>query len=246
MVAHKLDALRQRIKQLVDSDSTRDSEVWGIPDNCPLEFPSPFMSNSDKNRYLKENFKTVLSSNTFSDEHIHHYYWVIQDWGGIRSYQKSDVNTERIKNFLDEIQNEKLQKKELFNCISSLSKIASFMHPEKFAIYDSRAIYCLNWFLLNHTESHELFPQPSGRNKEMLKLDMGTIIELSRKKYSYCDWKNAYQKYCTLLQALAVDIYGEGGSPHQIETLLFTSLGEVLSEIRASVNLEINLPARNP
>ncbi len=131
--------------------------------------------------------------------------------------------------------------KNTFECISSLSKVASFVKPDQFVIYDSRVIYCLNWFLFNYASEVELFPQPAGRNKELVKLDLETIFSLSDRSYEYRSHKSAYHDYCRLIKELSLEVYGPRSKPYLVEMLLFMSLNNVISEVRSTVTLQINL-----
>lgn len=160
--------------------------------------------------------------------------------GGIGSFKKNEKNNIRIKNFLQELEKNELTRN-TFGCISSLSKIASFLNPDKYSIYDSRAIYTLNWLIFNHSSSTELFPQPIGRSAELSKYDMQTIFRLSKRDFSYKSHKVAFHEYCATLNKLAPHIFGEGSKPYQVEMLLFmVAPTEIISQIESSVSLEIN------
>ncbi len=76
-------------------------------------------------------------------QNLNHYYWIIQQWGAIASFKQNPTNDERIIKFIEELKNTKLTKNS-FDRISSFSKVASFIDPDHFAIYDSRVIYALN------------------------------------------------------------------------------------------------------
>ena len=67
--------------------------------------------------------------------------WIIRDWGGIKTGKNEDT-LELIKTSLS-------QKEFQFKRIASSSKIASFMYPDRYAIYDSRVAYTLNWIILS-------------------------------------------------------------------------------------------------
>ncbi|NDV14389.1 hypothetical protein GZH52_16675 [Crenobacter sp. HX-7-9] len=111
--------------------------------------------------------------------------------------------------------------KSTFECISSLSKVASFLDPDHYVIYDSRAIYTLNWLLFNLENEAALFPQPNGRSSDLAKFDMQTIFRLSKKKISYRSYKNAYHDYCNIVKHLNEEVFGEGSKPYLLEMLLF-------------------------
>lgn len=228
--------LIDRLKTLSNSFSIQDMEIWKLPDSCPIAFPENNQSNYLKNIYLKDHFHEVIAN----DESLKSHYWAIQDWGGIGSFKKSEKNDRRIRTFLSQIDKGSLTK-DTFECISSLSKVASFIRPDQFVIYDSRVIYCLNWYLFNYTNEVELFPQPAGRNKELVKLDLETIFGLSEQNYSYRSHKVAYHDYCGLMKELSLGIYGPGYKPYVLEMLLFMALNNVITEVRSSVKVEIKL-----
>lgn len=209
---------------------------WGIPSSCPIEIPELNDSNFEKNRYLKENLKDFL----LKQQSLDCYYWIIQQWGGIGSFKQNDVNDARIKKFIIEMGQDKLTKNS-FDCISSFSKVASFINPDDHAIYDSRVIYALNWLIFNYAPEIELFYQPLGRSSELAKYDMQTIFRLSKKKYVYRSNKSAYQDYCKLMKELSIEVYGKGSKPYLLEMLLFVIAPiKIVGEIEAKVSVAIN------
>lgn len=230
-----MDGLVKVLKNLSE-EYPLDSFQWDIPKNCPITIPKYCDSGYQKNIYLKENFKETIRGDKTLDSH----YWEVQDWGGIGSFKKNEKNNIRIKNFLRELEKNELTRN-TFECISSLSKIASFVNPEKYSIYDSRAIYTLNWLIFNHSSSTELFPQPIGRSAELSKYDMQTIFRLSKRHFSYKSHKVAFHQYCATLNKLAPQIFGEGSKPYNVEMLLFmVAPTEIISQIESSVSLKIN------
>ena len=206
----------------------------GIPKNCPIQIPAD-LNDYSQNIYLKNNFKETI----LGDDSLSCHYWAIQDWGGIGSFKKSEKNNLRIKKFLDEL-NKGTLTRDSFGCISSLSKVASFTNPDKYAIYDSRAIYTLNWLLFNHSKSTELFPQPIGRSAELSKYDMQTIFRLTQHPFDYISHKVAFHRYCEMHKKLACEVYGEGSKPYLVEMLLFmVAPTRIIKEIEESVSLTI-------
>lgn len=97
--------------------------------------------------------------------------------------------------------------------ISSLSKVASFVYSEQFAIYDSKAIYSLNWLLIRQVNNPVLFPHPNGRG-EIANLDMKTLINLSGLEHSYHSYETAYYEYCELMKEFSEKIYGALNKPY--------------------------------
>ncbi len=114
-----------------------------------------------------------LLENTLSDEIKKKYIlWIIRDWGGIKTGNKENI----FKHIREKENNES------FDCksIASWSKYFAFKFPEKYAIYDARVIYSLNWLLLK-ADSEKYFPTPDGRNSLMNALDYKMSILVKRK-----------------------------------------------------------------
>ncbi|ANF81891.1 hypothetical protein A3K93_06590 [Acinetobacter sp. NCu2D-2] len=210
---------------------------WQIPESCPLAIPDHITSNFDRNIYLKENLHTMLKQG----DCMSIYYWMIQEWGGIASFKRNDINDAKILKFIKELDKKSLTKIS-FERISSFSKVASFMKPAEYVIYDSRVIYALNWLLFNYAPAIELFPQPQGRNSELVKYDMQTILRLSGKQHAYRSHKKAYQKYCELMKGLSVEVYGQDSQPYLLEMLLFDIAPQhIVKDIENRVSLKIDL-----
>lgn len=206
--------------------------VWGIPENCPISIPKNINSNFEKNIYLKENLHQCLKDVSFEN-----YYWIIQQWGGIKSLKENQRNNEKLKKFKKQIEAGKLTK-ETFGLISSFSKVASFLYPEKFAIYDSRVIYSLNWLIFRYSSKKLFFPQPVGRSASLSKYDMQTIFRLSKIEYQYHPEQVSFFEYCTLLSELSKIIYGSE-KPYYVEMLLFLIAPEyIVKDIEKSITLE--------
>lgn len=208
---------------------------WDLPKNCPIEIPSHVCSGYEKNIYLKENFHKSIKTDFCMISH----YWIVQDWGRIGSFKKNQKNDLRIIKFQEELGKKNLTKNS-FDCISSLSKIASFIQPETFAIYDSRAIYSLNWLLYNFSEFDKLFPQPAGRSSDLAKYDIQTIFRLANRPVLYRSNNFAYHDYCKLMQELSEQVFGPDSKPYKMEMLLFMIAPTwVVDDINKSVSMTI-------
>ena len=234
------------IKALIrlSAESHLDNFDWRIPENCPIEIPADCGTGYLKNIYLKENFHQVIRD----DDTLNSHYWVIRDWGGIGTFQRNENNDRRIRSFMERLTDTELTNKnltmnrDLFGCISSLSKVASFMCPDKYAIYDSRAIYALNWLLFNHSNL-ELFPQPTGRNAKLSKYDLQTIFRLINLNVRYKPHDVAYHEYCQLLRQLSQQVFGEDSRPYKVEMLLFmVATTKIIEQITNSVSVTITIP----
>ena len=230
-----MDKLIKRLKELSIQVPLEENFDWEFPIS-PIAIPENIDDTYLKNIYLKENFHKVLQN----DLNLENHYWIIQEWGGIKSLKQNDRNDEKINKFKKQLPTEKLTK-EIFSLISSFSKLASFINPSKYAIYDSRAIYSLNWLLFNFTDETELYPQPSGRNPKLSQYDLSTIFNLSNKNITYKSHKTAYFEYCELLKFLSKEVYDEN-KPYKIEMLLFLiAPTKIIECIEKKVTIAINV-----
>jgi hypothetical protein len=230
-----MDKLIKRLKELSVSEPLEEKFDWEFP-RSPIEIPENISGTYFKNIYLKENFTKVLQN----DLNLENHYWIIQEWGGIKSLKQNDRNNEKINKFKKQLTAGKLTK-EIFSLISSLSKLASFIDPNKYAIYDSRAIYSLNWLLFNFTNEQELYPQPSGRNPKLSQYDLSTIFNLTNMNITYKSYKTAYFEYCELLKILSKEVYGED-KPYKVEMLLFLiAPTKIIECIEKNTTITINV-----
>ena len=127
-----------------------------------------------------------------------------------------------------------------FASISSLSKLSSFWEPARCAIYDSRAVFALNWIIFRYSKDKQLFPQPASRNAEISKYDIGTLFTLSGIDHRYRSYTTAYHEYCSLLQDLSEHIYGSR-KPYFAEMLLFLAAPtKIIEDIKRSVTVIID------
>ena len=230
-----MDKLIKRLKKLSVQVPLEENFDWEFPVS-PIDIPENIDSVYLKNIYLKENFNKILQN----DSDLKNHYWIIREWGGIKSLKQNDKNDEKINKFKKQLSTDKLTK-ETFNLISSFSKLASFIDPTKYAIYDSRAIYSLNWLLFNFTDTTELYPQPSGRNPKLAKYDLSTIFNLTKKDITYKSHKIAYFEYCKLLKFLSKEVYNED-KPYKIEMLLFLiAPTKIIDSIEKNTKITIDI-----
>lgn len=208
---------------------------WEIPEDCPLQIPDDVSDVFTRNIYLKENFNSLLSKGNS----LQNRYWIIQKWGGIGSLKATDRNN-LILNKLDLELTKGILTKPTFSIISSASKVASFLDYTKYAIYDSRVIYALNWLLFKYTSETEFYPQPSGRSSDLAKYDFSTILDLSGKAYTWKSHKTAYHEYCNLMKDLSSKLYNSE-APYLVEMLLFIiSPKQIVNDIKNSVSIQIS------
>jgi len=210
-----------------------------IFDSLNLEKIDNAITIFEKNIELKNELEYQYQSKGDSSELD---FWIINHWGGIHGFKNTENNIDKTKKFKQQLNVGKLTK-DSFSTISSLSKIASFMYPEEFFIYDSRVIYALNWLILTCENRDELcysyFPIPTSRNKILVNFDIQTVLNIYHSgQYTdfsamYYDQQIAYFTYCNFIKKAAQSIYGESEKPYLIEMLLFVLADkEIFSEIK--------------
>ncbi|MGY0617762.1 hypothetical protein [Vibrio sp. FJH11] len=228
-----LEPLIEELKSIAEEFPLKEYFTWMMPEDCPLDFPSEITSNYDRNLFMKHNLSSLLVND------LTNRYWVIQTWGGIGSLKSTEKNDDILLKLDARLSKGALDKK-TFDVISSMSKVASFLDHTKYAIYDSRVIYSLNWLLLKHTDTNEFYPMPSGRNKDLIKLDLDTIINLTGRDSDKISYKDAYHRYCDLMIELSKAIY-ERHEPYWSEMLLFSIAPKyVTGDIKQSISISIN------
>lgn len=202
-----------------------------------------FEQNIKLKNLLSEKYKTTNNHNEID-------FWIINSWGGIRGFKNIQKNKDKINNFKNQINEEKLTL-EMFETISSLSKISSFINPEKFSIYDSRVVYTLNWLILTCENKEKLnfkyFPIPTSRNKILQDFDLNTILNLfhfneyEKGNKIYLDKQKAYFEYCKFINCNVEEIFGKGAKPYELEMLLFLLAdNDVFKEITQKIKINNN------
>jgi len=209
---------------------------WETPANVPIYIPPEIDNAFDRNIYLKEHLAQKLENNNELEFH----YWIIREWGGIKTFQMNERNNQKIREFRQQLNHNRL-KRSSFSLISSLSKLAAFWHPGKYSIYDSRAIFSLNWLIFRHSDNRRLFPQPIGRSAVVSMYDTSTLYRLSGIDYSDRDWRTAYHEYCELLMYLAREALNTD-RPYYVEMLLFIAAPEfIVEDIRKNTKVQIDM-----
>lgn len=98
MLRKLVDNLIKELKKIL-KENPLDKFDWDIPDNCPIHIPEGCVGSYSRNIYLKDNLRKTI----YGDKSLDTHYWVINDWGGIKSFKKNEKNNNRIKNFLVEL-----------------------------------------------------------------------------------------------------------------------------------------------
>ena len=215
-----------------------DSKWVNIPANSPITISDDTLSRKEKQIMLKHK----LSEKMAHERSLETDYWIIRDWGGIKGFRKNPENDALLKQLPDFLADGKLPK-EVFERISSFSKVASFLNPKLYAIYDSRVIFSLNWLIFkNYGNSKKLFPQPVGRNTHLAKYHLDTVFELSGKEVKYHDREDAYHEYCLLMRHFSQVLFQDADKPYETEMLLFQIAPDVIIEdMKNSIRLSINM-----
>ena len=143
-------------------------------------------------------------------------FWIIQEWGGIYNFRDNGLNRNKIKFFSESIKSGLTRG---LGNIASLSKVAAFVSPDEYFIYDSRAVFSLDKILLEADYDGPFFPIPEGRNKN---IDIKSLRD-SIKRAQKCFYKrnDAYCHYNELLKCLAKSVYGNNENLDRLEMLLF-------------------------
>jgi hypothetical protein len=209
--------------------------TWDVPANPPINIPSTITTPFDRNLYLKRNLHSNLAT---SNNKWDTYFWIIQEWGGIKSFKNTSKNQIRITKFFRELVERKLTK-DSHSLLPSLSKLAAFNEPEEYSIYDSRAVFALNWLIFCHKNEPVLFPQPPSRNKTLIEIDTQTLFRLSGRPYTIKSHKTAYLDYCKTLKDLSCKALNQK-EPFCLEMLLFVAAEKwIPDDIKARVNVTI-------
>jgi hypothetical protein len=214
-----------------------DFSVEALPPEVVTSLPKG--NAFEKNIALKHCLTGYLGRDDYPIE-----YWIIRTWGGIKGFRRDAKNNNKIRELYSQLKQCSFSR-DIFEVISSLSKVASFFNPNAYAIYDSRAIFSLNWLLLKSGAIDNFFHMPSGRNREITKYDMETIIRLKcgDKPDLFLDNKIAYFKYCNLLKELSPNIWEDNQrktKPFYLEMLLFIlGPGEIVNDIKGSMTIDI-------
>ncbi len=227
-------SLEQAIVELAQALPIEEHFSWDVPPDCPISIPETVEGSFCRNFYLKENLAPLLENDTDRKSH----FWIIQKWGGIRTFKDTPENQRRIHSFERQLCEGKMTR-EIFGVISSLSKVASFKKADTYSIYDSRVIFALNWLLFCHTEKPNLFPQPLGRNAELADIDANTLMTLSGRSFTVRSHKTAYFEYCDLMKKVAKEALKQE-RPYHAEMLLFAAAPKwIVADIKRRTTVTI-------
>lgn len=188
-------------------------------DSIQNEIDSYKCSSYRKNLKLKQLVSECLNG-SFTNQEMNS--WIIREWGGIGSFKDSDSNQAKMVKFGSDLFNHNNDVK--ISAISSLSKVASFVKPQEYFIYDSRTIFSLNW-LLYLSDSKKFFFKPNGRNNYLIDNDYRDIV-LNEYGSDFPTSVNieTYLNYCALINDLYDEVFEEdkdNRQPYKMEMLLY-------------------------
>lgn len=201
---------------------------------------SSFFYQEDKNTLFSNNnifeinvrLKKILQKKLLEETNNKElYFWIINVWGGIGAFKNNENNLNKIDIFLKALRRREPINQNIFNNISSLSKIASFVDPYNYAIYDAKAIYALNWLIcqeISQRPNHQLkfFPMRDtvSRNVFIQNNPMSMFCN-NFPNQLFHDESRAYYEYCNMLKLINPVLF-----PHypteifRTEMLLFASV----------------------
>ena len=167
--------------------------------------------------------------------------WIVHRWGGISKFNVG--NHDRITAFRDALQRGNAV---YFNGISSLSKIASFVKPKDFFVYDSRVAFALNGLFLDlvgvvdNIYFFPIPPAPGGRH-----IAMNQVITQRVDNPVFYPKQQAYAVYNQLILQLYKELFpgADKYQPCRVEMLLF-ELGKTNGVIAQKVGIESNSGSR--
>ena len=246
-----MKALIQKLRQYHRNSSLEDRwENYKFPIDCKilkradLKCLETSQNSFSKSILLKE-LISRRSKGSLTNTNLN--FWLIKNWGGIKTFQRNEKNERKILAFENQLKNGRLTK-DSFSTISSLSKISSFVDPANYVIYDSRVIYSINWLLLTtQTSGIKFFPMPTGRNKFIRNYDLKTIINLTHMNQCvlggalFYEEEEAYHEFCSIAKTLSEKVFKKNDKPYLLEMLLFDSFKkEVKTEFLAMTKVKIN------
>jgi len=195
-----------------------DNALGSLPDFCREEILNLTIneeSQLQKQLWLKRNLHNYMDcenpNNRVRFSEIAN--WVVCNWGGISSYQNLDRDLPIISG-QHPLRNS--------DPIASISKILSFMFPKEKFVYDSRAVFSINYFLLRaykelgvDEREYKFFFSPSGQNK----ITQRARTLLTKYPNNFICLKDSYRIYCDIIKDCLMSGSEE---PYKGEMLLFS------------------------
>lgn len=210
-------------------------ELKGIEDRCTTKVPelpafceelNREIKNEEnlfkKNILLKKKLKECFNSPDFEQNKIELINYIVKTWGGIQGLRKEETYEEIEKDIASAKQVD-MNISGRNTCISSRSKVLSFLDPEKYVICDSRVIFSLNWLLfITRTEGQFVqFSKLEPRNKTCKAYSLSYLLE---KNSQPAEEKTQYRDFIEVIKALTDELKKKQGNAWEIyrtEMLLF-------------------------
>jgi hypothetical protein len=247
----------------------KDSYIWNTPSEAELfEAVEKNILNitqyneliSEKNIFernviLKKILCEILCSEELIENRKKIFKWIVNKWGGINVRDEN-----KLYGLVTGVLKQTPKANEwAFENIASVSKVLSFMAPEKYIIYDARVAYSINWILLKTNSSSVFFPMPESRNSKLNAIDISSLIRLNNvKQYSnkigskkiisncdkevFLDKSKAYSKLCNLINEINIQLWEDDKKiyPFYTEMLMFSLADtEIFADILTSCKLTI-------
>ena len=193
-------------KTLEERYNVKIPNLQNLPDCCESLSDLDQKKGCDANVELKEKLSKILSGQEQGQETKEKIAdWIISDWGGISKLKDGTDRAKKVSEILKNSSDEKaleddVNKLNLSDRIPTISKVLSFISPEKYAICDSRVIFSLNWLLfLSETDNLIKFSELSTRNNIIKSYSLKFLLEkLSLKPETelkqYSDYLDAIRK----------------------------------------------------
>lgn len=247
MLDIKQNMIINKLREYANQVDLNKRYNWDYNDELLIKFniigeQAKHNNQFEKNICLKHSLSEYLKQNNGIDI----LFWIINIWGGIKNFKNTDSNIKKIERFREQLKNKCLSR-DTFSTISSLSKLSSFWNCGNYVIYDSRVIFSLNWLILKYAEKKKYFPQPLGRNSNISRYNLDTIIRLYHQKddeFLYYHYKEAYFVFCDTIKILTKEVWNNlDKKPYYLEMLLFTiSETEIIDDIKESLSIKIKCP----
>ncbi|TDL99555.1 MAG: hypothetical protein C4K58_06580 [Flavobacteriaceae bacterium] len=221
-------------------------EIWNSNEKITI-------SNLNKNNSITKNYEIAIELKKIVGQKLKETkdkkktsfdelcLWIVKSWGGISS-SKDENTMALIYKFFESVDNPNFER------ISSVSKVASFFASTKYAIYDSRALFSLNWIILCENAGKRFFPIPDMRNTKMKAFDVGVLIRLKNiNKYNlekiqksnfdeeiFLAKNDAYLQYIELIKSvneiLWIEDIEKSQNLYYTEMLLFSISDNIIIE----------------
>ncbi|GKU24378.1 hypothetical protein CFOLD11_12040 [Clostridium folliculivorans] len=240
-----------KIEKLFNWDTPKDKDVNFLKENGIISSEEcqqlqQIESSYEKNVAVKLILSSVLDKLDSIQDRKLVYKWIVSNWGGINS-----INVEKLNSSVEQFLKQRAEgsKYAKIESRASVTKVLSFIDPEKYIIYDTRVAYSINWILLKTNSSKMFFPMSEGRNSKLRGVNIETLIRLSRAseyldnlndkkvmskvdKKIFIDDTLAYPMLCDLIAAINHKLWSDERTkyPFYTEMLLFAIADNIIFE----------------